>query len=180
MHAQLGTNSGQEDTKRPKKKQTPTATSEEPGAKTGCREQTLCMSLHSTPPKGWAKHLSHPSSLTPGHTPTPTPYKEQAPPPLPRGANKGNCYLFLLLLAGAGAPTKICPNFLTGLLSISIDWGRPRTLVGINTLLINVSRASLVAQWLRICLPMQGTRVRALVWEDPTCHGATGPVSHNY
>ena len=35
-------------------------------------------------------------------------------------------------------------------------------------------------QWLRICLPMQGTRVRALVWEDPTCRGATGPVSHNY
>ena len=40
--------------------------------------------------------------------------------------------------------------------------------------------ASLVAQWLRICLSMQGTRVRALVWEDPTCRGATGPVSHNY
>ena len=40
--------------------------------------------------------------------------------------------------------------------------------------------ASLVAQWLRICLPMQGTRVRALVWEDPTCRGATGPVSPNY
>ena len=31
------------------------------------------------------------------------------------------------------------------------------------------SGASLVAQWLRICLPMQGTPVRALVWEDPTC-----------
>ena len=42
------------------------------------------------------------------------------------------------------------------------------------------NRASLVAQWLRTCLPMQGTRVRALVWEDPTCHGAAGPVSHNY
>ena len=40
--------------------------------------------------------------------------------------------------------------------------------------------ASLVAQWLRICLPMQGTWVRALVWEDPTCRGATKPVSHNY
>ncbi|KAJ8788373.1 hypothetical protein J1605_000429 [Eschrichtius robustus] len=40
--------------------------------------------------------------------------------------------------------------------------------------------ASLVAQWLRICLPRQGTRVRALVWEDPTCRGATRPVSHNY
>ena len=39
---------------------------------------------------------------------------------------------------------------------------------------------SLVVQWLRIRLPMQGTRVRALVWEDPTCHGATRPVSHNY
>ena len=42
------------------------------------------------------------------------------------------------------------------------------------------SGASLVAQWLRVCLPMQGTRVRALVWEDPTCRGATKPVSHNY
>ena len=40
--------------------------------------------------------------------------------------------------------------------------------------------ASLVAQWLRICLPRQGTRVRALVWEDPTCRRATRPVSHNY
>ena len=41
------------------------------------------------------------------------------------------------------------------------------------------SRASLVVQWLRICLPMQGTRVRALGWEDPTCRGATRPVSHS-
>ena len=40
--------------------------------------------------------------------------------------------------------------------------------------------ASLAAQWLRVRLPMQGTRVRALVWEDPTCRGATRPVSHNY
>ena len=39
---------------------------------------------------------------------------------------------------------------------------------------------SLVAQRLRICLPMQGTRVRALVREDPTCRGATKPVSQNY
>ena len=39
---------------------------------------------------------------------------------------------------------------------------------------------SLVAQWLRIRLSMQGTRVRALVWEDPTCHGATKPVRYNY
>ena len=39
---------------------------------------------------------------------------------------------------------------------------------------------SLVVQWLRICLPMQGTRVRALVQEDPTCRGATKPVCHDY
>ena len=32
---------------------------------------------------------------------------------------------------------------------------------------------------MRVCLPMQGTQVRALVWEDPTCHGATRPMSHN-
>ena len=36
-------------------------------------------------------------------------------------------------------------------------------------------RASLVVQWLRVHLPMQGTWVRAPVWEDPTCHGAAGP-----
>ena len=39
---------------------------------------------------------------------------------------------------------------------------------------------SLVAQWLRIRLPMQGTRVQALVHKDPTCHGATKPMRHIY
>ena len=32
-----------------------------------------------------------------------------------------------------------------------------------------------MAQWLRIHLSMQGTQVRALVWEDPTCRRATKP-----
>ena len=40
--------------------------------------------------------------------------------------------------------------------------------------------ASLVAQWLRVRLPMQGTWVRAPVREDLTCCGATKPVCHNY
>ena len=40
-------------------------------------------------------------------------------------------------------------------------------------------RASLVVQWLTVCLPIQGTRVQALVWEDPTSRRATGPVSHS-
>ena len=39
---------------------------------------------------------------------------------------------------------------------------------------------SLVVQWLRIHLPMQGTQLPALVQEDPTCRGATKPVRHNY
>ena len=42
------------------------------------------------------------------------------------------------------------------------------------------SWASLVDQWLRIQVPMQGTQVRPLVWEDPTCWGATKPLPHNY
>ena len=39
---------------------------------------------------------------------------------------------------------------------------------------------SLVGLWLRIHLPMQGTRVQALVREDPTCCRATKPMHHNY
>ena len=39
---------------------------------------------------------------------------------------------------------------------------------------------SLVTQWLRIHLSMQGTWVRSLAWEDPTCRGATKPVRYNY
>ena len=44
----------------------------------------------------------------------------------------------------------------------------------------SLERASLEAQWLRIRLPMQETRVRALVREDPPCLGAAKPVLHNY
>ena len=32
---------------------------------------------------------------------------------------------------------------------------------------------SLVAQWIRICLPAQGTWVCSLIWEDPTCSATT-------
>uniref|UniRef100_A0A8C9BHH2 Prune exopolyphosphatase 1 n=1 Tax=Phocoena sinus TaxID=42100 RepID=A0A8C9BHH2_PHOSS len=40
------------------------------------------------------------------------------------------------------------------------------------------SRASLVAQWLTVRLPVQGTRVRAPVREDPTCRGAESRPIH--
>ena len=51
-----------------------------------------------------------------------------------------------------------------------------------KSLQIEIQRpwASLVAQWLRIRVPMQGTRVQALVQEDPTCRRATKPVCHSY
>ena len=50
----------------------------------------------------------------------------------------------------------------------------------IETTYQNRLGTSLVAQWLRIRLPMQGTRVQSLVQEDPTCRGTTKPVRHNY
>ena len=37
----------------------------------------------------------------------------------------------------------------------------------------NRNRTVLVVQWLGICLPMQGTWVRSLAWEDSTCPGAS-------
>ena len=42
------------------------------------------------------------------------------------------------------------------------------------------SWTSLVVQWLRLYLPMQGTQVWSLLWEDATCHGEIKLVHHNY
>ena len=42
------------------------------------------------------------------------------------------------------------------------------------------NRTSLVVQWLGICLPMQGTWLWSLIWEDFTYHGATNPMRHNF
>ena len=81
---------------------------EEPGAKPG-----YCpCPLHTTPPKGWAKHLSHPSGQTPGHSPTLTPYKGQAHHPH-QGANKQGKLLFVLAPpCCSGGPNKALPEFL--------------------------------------------------------------------
>ena len=43
-----------------------------------------------------------------------------------------------------------------------------------------LKRTSLMVQWIKTCLPMQGTRVLFLVLEDSTCHRATKLVYHNY
>ena len=48
------------------------------------------------------------------------------------------------------------------------------------TLKQRVWETSLVAQWIRVCLPTQGTWVQSLAREDPTCLGVTNPMCHNY
>ena len=47
------------------------------------------------------------------------------------------------------------------------------------TVIKNNQGTSLVAHWLGVCLPMQGTWVRALAREDPTCCGAAKPLRHD-
>ena len=69
------------------------------------------------------------------------------------------------------------------LLGIELSWSLECILLRMNcqnTVSKVLGGASLVAQWLRIRLPMQGTQVQSLVGEDPTCHRATKPMCHNY
>ena len=49
-----------------------------------------------------------------------------------------------------------------------------------NIMLEGRKGTPLVEQWIRICLPMQGTRVQFLVREDSTWYRAPKPVCHNY
>ena len=112
------------DTKRPKN---PAAAFEEPRDKQG----TAHSPLHTTSPKGWTNHLSHPFGLTPGHTPTFTPYKEQAHP-LTQGASKQRADLLCVLTPPccSRVPSKGLPEFLVWPL-IDFYWlRRPWTLVG--------------------------------------------------
>ena len=64
---------------------------------------------------------------------------------------------------------------------ICLSWKIPPPTAkpGVSQVIKN-TRSSLVVQWLQICLPVLGTQVCFLVWEDPTCHGAAEPENHNY
>lgn len=44
-----------------------------------------------------------------------------------------------------------------------------------TTIVKDMGRNFLLVHWLRVDLPMQGTWVRSLVWEDPTCLRASQP-----
>ena len=96
------------------------------------------------------------------------------------GSNQGRNFIRMMQnIPWFGKPKgllKLKTVLILSLNSKDFYWSLLRQAVISKTML----RASLVAQWLRIRLSMQGTRVRALVWEDPTCRGATGPVHHNY
>lgn len=75
------------------------------------RSRVLACTPYRAPPRGWADHLSDPSSLTPGYTPALSPQLS------PQEASKGSCYLFSLPWAAAQIPIKPCLNFSSGLLS---------------------------------------------------------------
>ena len=112
----------------------PTTTSEEPGAKTRCWEQkqSTAHALCTQHPKWWAEHLSYPSDLTPGHTPTLTPWKEPAYPPT-LGSKQGDLlFVFHPFCSWSSNPSKALPEFLVWPL-VNFCWsgGRPRTLVSI-------------------------------------------------
>ena len=64
------------------------------------------------------------------------------------------------------APPTACPEWSSNL---SILWSKCK-----------LSWTSVVAQWIKVYLPMQGTEVWSLVLEDPTCHRATKLLHHNY
>ena len=59
--------------------------------------------------------------------------------------------------------------------SLSGSYNRTEHLIEINS---NEGRSLVVQVGNR--LPMQGTRIQSLVWENFTCHEATKPMCHNY
>ena len=70
--------------------------------------------LHTTPPKRWAKHLSHPSGR-PLDTPLPSPHirNKLASPPPARGASKRGKPLFVLTPPCCSrGPNNALPEFL--------------------------------------------------------------------
>ena len=119
MHAQLGhiMDKGYKKTKNPL---LPLLKSQGQTLGVRSKSKNCTCPQNSIPLKGRANHLSHPSCLTPGHSPYPHPVQGISSQHLVKQVSKGTCYLFSLTLVAAGAPKKPCLNFLSGLSSISI------------------------------------------------------------
>ena len=71
------------------------------------------------------------------------------------------------------------PRMLTGWVheDLATGFSEEEAVCGHNE---NEDKTSLVAQWSRKPLPMQGTQVRSLLREDTSCQGAAKPTHHNY
>ena len=85
----------------------------------GNKNRALCMPPANNTPRGVDKPSKAPLQLIPGRIPTLTPNEE--PAHLPTGNEPVT--LFSLPSAAAGAPIKPWLDILSGLWSISIDWG---------------------------------------------------------
>ena len=105
-------------TKRYKDKKTPNchfwrARSKETGV-LGTKQGTA----HVPTAKGWANHLSHPSSPTPRHTPILNPYEEPANPTLtltlhcPESQQRNKFLVFTPSCSWPRSPNKVLPEFL--------------------------------------------------------------------
>ena len=75
-------------------------------------------------------------------------------------------------------PQSICSVFLSEIFLIGVVWNSCH-LERQSGITNTTSGTSLVAQYVRLRLPMQGTWVRSLVREDSTCCRAAKPVCHN-
>ena len=70
-------------------------------------------------------------------------------------------------------------SLLVSLPIIFSPWYCPKAPSECPVLKICAVWASLVAQWLKMCLVMPGTWVQSLVWDDPLCCEGTEPVRRN-
>ena len=106
VHGQLEQILDPKDTKRPKRPNCHFWGAWSKNRVSGVKAGYCICPLHTTPPKGWGKHLSHPSGPTPGHIPTLTPYKKEVP------LGKQRSLLFVLAPARCSrGPNKALTEF---------------------------------------------------------------------
>ena len=76
--------------------------------------------------------------------------------------------------------SRLVITFLPRSKRLLISWLQSPSAVILELCLIKSVRTSLVVQRLRICLPIQRTRVLSLAWEDTTYLRAAKSLGHNY